>query len=178
MFVERAAAASGTFGLTAANQYAVAAICRQRDGLPLAIELAAVRTRVLTPEQVLDRVTDRFELLTGRGRAAVPRHKTLRACLPRWVTRSSTPRSQETTVPISCSSATATKLWFKQSGGRRQPRRRVGDVLSAMGVHRADIGIVVTNSKFTPGAIREARANSDELWDRDRPRGLLALPGN
>src|SRR6266513_691971 len=78
LFTERAAAASGTFELTAANQTAVANLCRRLDGLPLAIELAAVRTRVLTVEQIRDRLNDRFGLLTGGGRAALPRHQTLR----------------------------------------------------------------------------------------------------
>src|SRR5215472_3310132 len=81
LFVERADAASGRFELTAANQSAVVDICRQLDGLPLAIELAAVRTRVLTPEQILDRLTDRFGLLTAGGRAALPRHQTLRTTI-------------------------------------------------------------------------------------------------
>jgi predicted ATPase/DNA-binding CsgD family transcriptional regulator len=77
LFVQRAAAASGKFELTASNQLAVAVLCRRLDGLPLAIELAAVRTRVLTAEQILDRLTDRFALLTGGSRAALPRHQTL-----------------------------------------------------------------------------------------------------
>jgi predicted ATPase/DNA-binding CsgD family transcriptional regulator len=81
LFVERAEAASGSFELTAANQSAVVDACRQLDGLPLAIELAAVRTRVLTPSQILDRLTDRFALLTGGGRAALPRHQTLRTTI-------------------------------------------------------------------------------------------------
>jgi predicted ATPase len=67
LFVERAAAASGGFQLTAANQAAVVGLCRRLDGLPLAIELAAVRTRVLGPEQIRDRLSDRFGLLTGAG---------------------------------------------------------------------------------------------------------------
>src|SRR5262244_2821483 len=78
LLTERATAASGTFELTTANQVAVVELCRRLDGLPLAIELAAVRTRVLTVEQILDRLTDRFGLLTGGGRAALPRHQTLR----------------------------------------------------------------------------------------------------
>jgi predicted ATPase/DNA-binding CsgD family transcriptional regulator len=81
LFIERAAAASGSFELTAANQAAVVGLCRRLDGLPLAIELAAVRTRTLGPEQIHDRLGDRFGLLTGGSRAALPRHQTLRATI-------------------------------------------------------------------------------------------------
>src|SRR2546426_10137911 len=81
LFSERAAAASGTWELTGSNQAAVVALCRRLDGLPLALELAAVRTRVLSVEQILDRLTDRFALLTGGGRAALPRHQTLRTTI-------------------------------------------------------------------------------------------------
>jgi predicted ATPase/DNA-binding NarL/FixJ family response regulator len=81
LFTERATAAAGTFELTAANQAAVTDVCRRLDGLPLAIELAAVRTRVLTVEQILDRLTDRFGLLTGGSRAALLRHQTLRTTI-------------------------------------------------------------------------------------------------
>ena len=78
LFTERAVAASGKFEVTAANQAVIADLCRRLDGLPLAIELAAVRTRVLTVEQILDRLSDRFTLLAGGGQAALPRHRTLR----------------------------------------------------------------------------------------------------
>lgn len=81
LFTERAAAASGTFELTAANRDAVVEVCRRLDGLPLAIELAAVRTRALTPHQIRDLLDRRFDLLTGGGRGAVPRHQTLRATI-------------------------------------------------------------------------------------------------
>jgi predicted ATPase/DNA-binding CsgD family transcriptional regulator len=81
LFSERAAAASGTFELTTANQAAVVDLCRRLDGLPLAIELAAVRTRFLTVEQILDRLADRFSLLTGGSRGALPRHRTLRTTI-------------------------------------------------------------------------------------------------
>jgi predicted ATPase/DNA-binding CsgD family transcriptional regulator len=78
LFTERAAAASGSFVLSEANHVAVAELCRRLDGLPLAIELAAVRTRALSVDQVLDRLSDRFSFLTGGGHAALPRHQTLR----------------------------------------------------------------------------------------------------
>jgi predicted ATPase/DNA-binding CsgD family transcriptional regulator len=81
LFTERAAAASGRFELTASNQAAVTGLCRRLDGLPLAIELAAVRTRMLGPEQISDRLSDRFGLLTGGSRAALPRHQTLRTTI-------------------------------------------------------------------------------------------------
>ncbi|HEV8220916.1 MAG TPA: AAA family ATPase, partial [Streptosporangiaceae bacterium] len=81
LFTERAAAASGSFELTAANQAAVIGLCRSLDGLPLALELAAVRTRVLTVEQISGRLGDRFSLLTGGSRAALPRHQTLRTTI-------------------------------------------------------------------------------------------------
>jgi predicted ATPase/DNA-binding CsgD family transcriptional regulator len=81
LFVERAAAAAGTFQLTDANRAAVVEVCRRLDGLPLAIELAAVRTRALTPDQIRDRLSDRLDLLTGGDRAALPRHQTLRTAI-------------------------------------------------------------------------------------------------
>ena len=81
LFVERAAAASGSFELTADNCSAVADLCRRLDGLPLALELAAVRTRVLSVDQMLERLVDRFRLLTGGGRAALPRHQTLETAI-------------------------------------------------------------------------------------------------
>src|SRR5919109_4617023 len=81
LFIERAAAASGAFELSESNRAAVVDLCRRLDGLPLAIELAAVRTRVLSPEQILERLVDRFALLTTGSRTALPRHQTLRTTL-------------------------------------------------------------------------------------------------
>ena len=68
LFAERAATAVPGFAVTENNQDVVAAICRRLDGLPLAIELAAVRVRVMTVEQILHRVTDRYGLLTTGAR--------------------------------------------------------------------------------------------------------------
>jgi predicted ATPase/DNA-binding CsgD family transcriptional regulator len=81
LFTQRAAAASGSFDLTESNRSAVVELCRRLDGLPLALELAAVRMRALTVEQIRDRLNDRFGLLTGGGRAALPRHQTLRTTM-------------------------------------------------------------------------------------------------
>ncbi|MGH3162262.1 MAG: BTAD domain-containing putative transcriptional regulator, partial [Streptosporangiaceae bacterium] len=69
--------ASGRLG--EANAAAVARICRALDGMPLAIELAAVWLRTLTPPQLAERLDDRFDLLTGGSRTALPQHRTLRA---------------------------------------------------------------------------------------------------
>ncbi|HEV2771057.1 MAG TPA: LuxR C-terminal-related transcriptional regulator [Solirubrobacteraceae bacterium] len=79
LFAERAAATLPGFTVTAQNAAAVAELCRRLDGMPLAIELAAARLRALTLEQILDRLDDRLRLLTGGGRAGLPRQRTLRA---------------------------------------------------------------------------------------------------
>lgn len=78
-FCERARATRPTFELDTTNAAAVARICRRLDGIPLALELAAARLLVLSPVQVCDRLEDRFRLLTGRERIAVPHQQTLRA---------------------------------------------------------------------------------------------------
>src|SRR5262249_50247740 len=67
------------FALTEGNTAAVVEICRHLDGIPLGIELAAARARALTPSEIADRLDERFTLLTGGPRAALPRHRTLRA---------------------------------------------------------------------------------------------------
>lgn len=78
LFVDRARAASGQFVLDDSNVDAVAAICRQLDGVPLAIELAAARVRTMTPADIAARLHDRFGVLTG-GRRSHERHRTLLA---------------------------------------------------------------------------------------------------
>ncbi|WP_072691110.1 ATP-binding protein [Rhodococcus marinonascens] len=78
LFVQRAVTAVPEFELTEENHVAVARICRQLDGLPLAIELAAVRLRVMSVEQILQRLTDRYRLLTVGSRGAPSRQQTLR----------------------------------------------------------------------------------------------------
>ncbi|HEU5099276.1 MAG TPA: BTAD domain-containing putative transcriptional regulator [Roseiflexaceae bacterium] len=81
LFVERATATLPIFRLTETNAAAVALVCRRLDGLPLAIELAAARVKVLAMEQLVARLDDCFRLLTAGSRTALPRHQTLRAAI-------------------------------------------------------------------------------------------------
>jgi predicted ATPase/DNA-binding XRE family transcriptional regulator len=81
LFVERAVAVQPSFRVTDANALAVVQICHRLDGIPLAIELAAARTKALSIEEIVRRLDDRFRLLTGGSRTALPRHQTLRALI-------------------------------------------------------------------------------------------------
>lgn len=81
LFVERAGAVRPGFALSPENAATVARIAWRLDGIPLAIELAAARVKLLTPAQILDRIDDRFRLLTGGSRAALPRQQTLGALI-------------------------------------------------------------------------------------------------
>jgi predicted ATPase len=81
LFVERASAANRKFQLTDENASSIAQICSRLDGIPLAIELAASRITVFSPEQIAKRLDNRFKLLTGGSRTALPRQQTLRALI-------------------------------------------------------------------------------------------------
>jgi predicted ATPase/DNA-binding SARP family transcriptional activator len=81
LFVERATAVLPTFTLTDQNAAVVTQVCRRLDGLPLAIELAAARVKMLRVEQIAARLDDRFHLLAGGSRTALPRHQTLDALI-------------------------------------------------------------------------------------------------
>ena len=81
LFVERAAAVKPGFDLNEHNAPAVAQICQRLDGIPLALELAAARVGMLTPQQIAARLDDRFRLLTGGSRTALPRQQTLRSLI-------------------------------------------------------------------------------------------------
>jgi predicted ATPase/class 3 adenylate cyclase/DNA-binding NarL/FixJ family response regulator len=81
LFIDRATQVRPDFSITEANAAAIAQICQELDGIPLAIELAAARVRMLAPAQIADRLGDRFHLLTGGSRTAVPRQQTLQASI-------------------------------------------------------------------------------------------------
>lgn len=81
LFIDRATQVRPNFAITAANAAAVAQICHELEGIPLAIELAAARVRMLAPEQIARGLGDRFHLLTGGSRTVMPRHRTLEASI-------------------------------------------------------------------------------------------------
>jgi predicted ATPase/class 3 adenylate cyclase len=81
LFIERASAATQKFRVTNDNASSIAQICHHLDGMPLAIELAAGKIRALSAGQIAQRLDDRFRLLTGGSRTAMPRHQTLQAAI-------------------------------------------------------------------------------------------------
>ncbi|WP_216591417.1 LuxR C-terminal-related transcriptional regulator [Streptomyces brasiliscabiei] len=93
LFADRAAAVVPGFTVGEANQQAVARLCRRLDGLPLAIELAAVRVRALGVDQLVERLDDRYQLLTCGSPTSAPRHRTLRSAVD-WSHELCTPQEQ------------------------------------------------------------------------------------
>ncbi|HUN33106.1 MAG TPA: AAA family ATPase, partial [Trebonia sp.] len=93
LFAQRAAAAVPGFRVTAANRSDVIALCQRLDGIPLAIELAAVRLRALPLAELTQRLDNRFQVLASGRRGAVPRHQTLRTAIE-WSHRLCTPAEQ------------------------------------------------------------------------------------
>jgi predicted ATPase/DNA-binding SARP family transcriptional activator len=81
LFVERAQSIRPAFAITQQNAPAIAEICRELEGIPLALELAAARVKTLSVEQITARLNDRFSLLNAGSRMALPRHQTLRAVI-------------------------------------------------------------------------------------------------
>ncbi|MEO8665062.1 MAG: tetratricopeptide repeat protein [Ignavibacteria bacterium] len=81
LFIERASSIKHDFKVTDENADALAELCRKLDGIPFAIELAATRVNVLSIDKILDRLNDRFKLLTRGSSTALPRHQTLRALI-------------------------------------------------------------------------------------------------
>jgi predicted ATPase len=107
LFAARAAAVVSGFAVTADNGAAVARLCQGLDGIPLAIELAAVRLRALSVEQILERLDDRYRLLTGGSRTVLERHQTLRAAIE-WSYDLCSPQEQILWARLSVFSAGST----------------------------------------------------------------------
>lgn len=100
LFADRAGATVAGFEITDDNVITIAQICRQLDGLPLPIELAAARLRAMSPDQILQRLTDRFALLSRGTRSAPPRQQTLRMCID-WSHDLCTPAEQQVWAQLS-----------------------------------------------------------------------------
>ncbi len=94
LLIERATAANPGFASTRADRDTLAAICRRLDGIPLALELAALRLRMFTPEQILDRLDDTMELLSAGPRTAPQRQQTIEGAI-RWSYELCTPSEQQ-----------------------------------------------------------------------------------
>jgi predicted ATPase/DNA-binding SARP family transcriptional activator len=134
LFTERARAVCPGFSVTEENADAVRGICQALDGMPLAIELAAARTRTMTAEQIAVRLDDRFRLLTGGSRTALPRHQTLRAVVDwSWDLLSEAERAMLRRLSVFTGGATLEAAW-QVCSGRPLPvaREEVLDLLTAL----------------------------------------------
>ncbi|TQC43683.1 protein kinase [Rhodococcus sp. WS4] len=140
LFVDRAAAAVSEFDLTDQNMEVVAQICRQLDGLPLPIELAAARLRAMSVQQILDRLTDRYQLLTVGNRNAPSRQQTLRLCID-WSYELCTPREQQ--------------LWGRLSVFAGSFELDAAEAICANDTHPADLLDVVASLVDKSVLIRE-----------------------
>ncbi|WP_432194904.1 ATP-binding protein [Streptomyces sp. bgisy027] len=179
LFADRTAAVVPGFRLTAANRAAVARLCHRLDGLPLAIELAAVRIRVLDVEQLLDRLDDRYRLLTGGSPASLPRHQTLRAAVD-WSHELCTERERSVWARLSvlagsfdleAAEAVCTATGAADGGDEEQEAIQRHDVLDAV------TGLVdksVLSRESGPDGIRYRLLDTLRHYGLDR---LRALPG-
>ncbi|MEU5882304.1 BTAD domain-containing putative transcriptional regulator [Spirillospora sp. NPDC047279] len=132
LLADRAAAVSRGFAVTDRNVASIAQICRALDGMPLAIELAAARLRSMTPAQVAARLNDRFGLLAGGNRAALPRHQTLRAVVEwSWDLLDEAERAMWSRLAVFSGGATAESA-EEVCAGPGLARSGVFDVLTAL----------------------------------------------
>jgi len=102
MFIERVRLQDPAFRLTERPAAAITSICNHLDGIPLALELAAARAHSLSIDEINVRLKDRFKLLTGGSRSALPRQQTLRATLD-WSYECSMRRSERCSIASACS---------------------------------------------------------------------------
>jgi predicted ATPase/DNA-binding SARP family transcriptional activator len=133
LFADRAGAAAPGFALTADVETAVREICRRLDGQPLPIELAAARTRSLSPAEIAARLDDRFRLLTSGARIALPRHQTLRAVVDwSWDLLSEPERTVARRLAAFAGSASAAAAEQVCSAPGRIPAEDVFELLASL----------------------------------------------
>ena len=143
LFSDRARAVDPEFRLTDDNAPAVARICRRLDGIPLALELAAARLRMLRPDQVADRLDDRFGLLTGGGRNALRRHQTLRAAMD-W-SYDLLPQAERTLLGRLSMFAGSFSMEAAEAVGADEQTLRTSDVFELLS-HLVDKSLVVVET--------------------------------
>ena len=161
LFTDRARAAVPDFALTPAATPAVAELCRRLDGIPLALELAAVRLRGMPVEEILVRLSDRFRVL-GSARTSTARHRTLRATVS-WSYELCTPAEQRLWAELSVFPGS-----FGLAAAERVCEPGVGDTLRRL----AGKSVV----QFSPGE-PPARPAADDAGATDRqPAGVPGIP--
>ncbi|MEP7356589.1 MAG: hypothetical protein ABI847_05075, partial [Anaerolineales bacterium] len=165
LFLDRAQAAQPAFSLAPASLPAVNQICRRLDGIPLALELAAARTRLLSVEQIAARLDDRFRLLTGGSRTALPRQQTLRALID-W---SYDLLPAEEKIALACLSVFAGGWTLEAAEAVLGP-----DALDML-AHLVDKSLVVVDQPAGSGEARYRLLETIRQYARDR---LLEMGGS
>ena len=162
LFAQRAASAVPGFAVTAANQADVIRLCQRLDGIPLAIELAAVRLRALPLPELIDRLESRFQVLTGGRRGTVPRHRTLHAAIE-WSYGLCTPAERALWDRLSVFAGSFEAAAAEDVGAcERVPRDRVAGVLISL-VNKSVVlpdgcGHSARTRYRLPGSLREFAA--------------------
>lgn len=164
LFLDRAIAAKPSFELNKENATAVGDICRCLDGIPLAIELAAARLRSMSAEEVRERLDQRFHLLTGGSRTALPRQQTLRALID-W-SYNLLPLAEQALL---CRLSTFVGGWTLETAeavcaGPPIERRQILDILTAL----VDKSLVSSEERM--GASRYTLLETVRQYARDRLR--------
>ncbi|MGE5290065.1 MAG: tetratricopeptide repeat protein [Micromonosporaceae bacterium] len=148
LFAQRAAASRAGFAIDRADAAAAAALCRELDGMPLAIELAAAWVRALSVEQIAERLADRFRLLTTGDRTAPPRQRTLRAAID-WSHDLLTTREQVLLRRLSVFAGWSLEMAEQVCSDDEIPSRDMLDLIAAL----VDKSLVVVE----PEALGQAR---------------------
>jgi len=145
LFIERAVSVRPTFRMTNDNAYAVVHICQRLDGIPLAIELAAARIRALSPDQIAERLKNRFDLLTGGSCTILPRQQTLRATMD-WSYELLTENERDLLNQLSVFAGDFSLDAVERIGLHRE-ESRVGilDLLTAL----VDNSLIIVNEKYS-----------------------------
>lgn len=162
LFAQRAAAAVPGFAVTDASQADVIRLCRRLDGIPLAIELAAVRLRALPLPELIDRLESRFQVLTGGRRGTVPRHQTLHTAIE-WSYGLCTPAERALWDRLSVFAGSFEAAAAEDVGAcELVPRDRVAGVLTSLvdkSVVLRDGGGRPASARYRlPGSLREFAA--------------------